>query len=165
MPSEPGKVYRITNGKPTSACQGAAHAQLAFVTNILGGKAVEKYQVYVNPYEQCVIDRSTVIKLHRFTISDAELLRFVPSLSPFATKLEAYLRFFGIDYETVFEPNLDDAPRGKVPFISIDGVRISDSDLIVSFLKTALTSRTNGPSDRTAPFNRSSANARNRRAK
>ena len=99
---------------------------------------MEKYQVYVNPYEQCVIDRSTVIKLHRFTISDAKLLRFVPSLSPFATKLEAYLRFFGMDYETVFEPNLDDAPRGKVPFISIDGVRISDSDLIVSFLKTAL---------------------------
>jgi hypothetical protein len=99
---------------------------------------MEKYQIYLNPYEQCVIDRSTVIKLHRFTISDAELLRFVPSLSPFATKLEAYLRFFGVGYETVFEPNLDDAPRGKVPFISIDGVRISDSDLIVSFLKTAL---------------------------
>jgi len=111
---------------------------LAFVTNSLGGKAVERYQVYVNPYDQCAVDRLTIIEFHRFTISDTELLRFVPSLSPFATKLEAYLRFFGINYKTVLEPNLDNAPRGKVPFISVDGVRISDSDLIVSFLKAAL---------------------------
>ena len=90
---------------------------------------MEKYQVYVNPYDQCAVDRLTIIEFHRFTISDTELLRFVPSLSPFATKLEAYLRFFGINYKTVLEPNLDNAPRGKVPFISVDGVRISDSEL------------------------------------
>ncbi len=99
---------------------------------------MKKYQIYANPYERCVIDRLTSIKVHRFGISDTELMRFVPSLSPFPTKLEAYLRFFNIDYETVLEPNLDDAPRRKVPFISIDGVKISDSDLIVSFLRTAL---------------------------
>ncbi|KAH8817348.1 putative glutathione S-transferase [Xylogone sp. PMI_703] len=97
---------------------------------------MEKYPVYDNPYDQCSVTPSTVIGLHRFDIVDSELKRFIPNLSPFPLKLEAYLRFFGINYTTILEPNLDAAPRHKIPFITVDGVTISDSDLIINFLKT-----------------------------
>jgi len=75
-----------------------------WLLQLISLEAVKKYQVYVNPYDQCAVDRLTIIKFHRFSISDRELMRFVPSLSPFATKLEAYLRFFGINCKTVLEP-------------------------------------------------------------
>ncbi|RFU32915.1 hypothetical protein B7463_g3410, partial [Scytalidium lignicola] len=99
---------------------------------------MEKYALYTNPYDNNVLDSQSVIKFHCFDIQDVELKRFVPNLSPFPIKLEAYFRFFSIKYETVFEFNLDNAPRHKVPFISMKGIKISDSDLIINFLKSSL---------------------------
>ncbi|KIW67887.1 hypothetical protein PV04_07102 [Phialophora macrospora] len=67
-------------------------------------------------------------------MANPDIKRLVPKLSPFPTKLECFLRFLNIPYETVIEPDLSDAPRRKVPWISINRVQISDSDLIVFFL-------------------------------
>src|SRR5258705_8620368 len=39
------------------------------------------------------------------------------------------------------------APRGKVPFITVDGVKVADSDLVIGFLKTAFPDPDAGLSD------------------
>jgi glutathione S-transferase len=96
---------------------------------------MDQFPLYQNPYEKIEISHLRNLKLHRFGIADPDVKRFVPNLSPSPTKLECFLRFLKIPFETVIEPTLSDAPRRKVPWISIDGVRISDSDLIVSFLQ------------------------------
>lgn len=58
----------------------------------------------------------------------------LPNSSPFCLKLETWLRFAGIDYtvEPVFNPGK--GPKGKLPFVRLDGRRIGDSDLIIDML-------------------------------
>jgi DNA-binding transcriptional LysR family regulator len=67
--------------------------------------------------------------------------------APFATwtfltdgqpKLTAHFRFQGIRFETVVEYGVANAPRGKIPFFSLDEVKLADSDLIIGYLKTVL---------------------------
>lgn len=61
----------------------------------------------------------------------------LPNASPFCMKLETYLRMTGLPY-TVAIPALRDlqrAPKGKLPFIEDDGVRIGDSTFIIEHLK------------------------------
>src|ERR1700680_831320 len=97
---------------------------------------MQKIPVYVNPYDKVHFGPSTVMTLHRFGIFDPDVARRVPTLSPFSAKLTAHLRFQGIPFEPVAEQGVGNAPRGKVPFISVDGVKLADSDLIIGFLKT-----------------------------
>ncbi len=57
------------------------------------------------------------------------------SVSPFCAKLEAYLRLAGLEYKTV---NLGDprkAPKGKLPFVDIDGDLMGDSTAIIATCK------------------------------
>ncbi|MBK6513676.1 MAG: glutathione S-transferase family protein [Polyangiaceae bacterium] len=57
----------------------------------------------------------------------------VSSVSPFCVKLEAYLRFAGLPFETRFgDPRK--APRGKVPWLEDDGVVVADSQRAISHL-------------------------------
>ena len=56
------------------------------------------------------------------------------SVSPFAAKVEAYMRLAGIDYETAPGDPFK-APLGKIPYIGIDGELVGDSGLIVERLK------------------------------
>jgi glutathione S-transferase len=56
-----------------------------------------------------------------------------PSMSPFAIKLQCYLRIAGIPYETR-RPNLLKAPKGKVPYVALDGKLIGDSQCIIAAL-------------------------------
>lgn len=57
-----------------------------------------------------------------------------PNLSPFCTKLEAYLRLAGIDYKArAGHPHK--GPTGKVPYIEHEGRFIGDSQLIIDYLK------------------------------
>jgi glutathione S-transferase len=61
----------------------------------------------------------------------------LPDLSPFVTKVHAYLRLRGIPYESVTFPffGLGGAPKGKLPFIE-DGEReVADSGFIVDHLE------------------------------
>lgn len=58
----------------------------------------------------------------------------LPAMSPFCVKLETYLRMAKIPYEV---PTLDfrKAPKGKIPFATIDGKLIGDSSHIVEILE------------------------------
>ncbi len=58
----------------------------------------------------------------------------LPSGGPFAVKLLAWLRLAGIPYEQVIEANPRKGPKGKNPWIELDGERIGDSEVIVDLL-------------------------------
>lgn len=92
-----------------------------------------------NPYSDVHFASTTVLSMHQFGTADPVVNRQVPALSAFSAKLRAYLRFQGIAHEVKFEGGTDNAPRGKVPFITVEGVKIADSDLIIGFLKTVFT--------------------------
>ncbi|KMQ79954.1 hypothetical protein BPMI_03732 [Candidatus Burkholderia pumila] len=96
---------------------------------------MHRYPVYENPYEKVSIDSETVVKLHRFAVGNPEVARYVPTLSPPSTKLEAYFKLFEVPYEVVPVTNTDDAPRGKVPYIGVGDVKLTDSDLIINYFK------------------------------
>jgi glutathione S-transferase len=57
-----------------------------------------------------------------------------PNLSPFCVKLESYLRMIGMPYE-VKPADLRKAPKGKVPYIDIEGKLMGDSGFIIEHLK------------------------------
>jgi glutathione S-transferase len=50
-------------------------------------------------------------------------------------KLETYLRMANLSYESNFINNPQQAPKGKLPYIQIDGVNYPDSELIIDALK------------------------------
>jgi glutathione S-transferase len=58
----------------------------------------------------------------------------LPSAGPFAIKLLAWLKLAGIPYEQVLEDNPGKGPKGKNPWIEIDGEPMGDSELIIDFL-------------------------------
>jgi glutathione S-transferase len=57
-----------------------------------------------------------------------------PNLSPFCVKLESYLRMIGQPYE-VKPADLRKAPKGKVPYIDVEGKLMGDSGFIIEYLK------------------------------
>lgn len=54
--------------------------------------------------------------------------------SPFCLKVEMALRFLRLDYEIELLGDPRKAPKGKLPFIELDGERIPDSELILERL-------------------------------
>jgi glutathione S-transferase len=75
-----------------------------------------------------------VIKLYQFPPI------FGRNISPFALKLEAWLKLAGLPYQVVAIRNPGQGPKGKLPFIEDDdGQFIADSSLIIEHL-----SRTRG---------------------
>lgn len=58
----------------------------------------------------------------------------LPSAGPFAIKLLAWLELAGIPYQQVLEDNPRKGPKGKNPWIELDGERISDSEFIIELL-------------------------------
>jgi glutathione S-transferase len=63
------------------------------------------------------------------------LLKGTPNPGPFCIKLETALRLAGVDYETSYVQRPSEGPKGKIPFVEIDGERIGDSTLILERLK------------------------------
>lgn len=59
----------------------------------------------------------------------------IPNLSHFCVKLETYLRMTHLPYELIATLPLK-APRGKLPYIEDGGRKISDSRLILNYLKS-----------------------------
>lgn len=57
-----------------------------------------------------------------------------PNLSPFCFKLESYLRMVGLPYQVKLA-TLAQAPKGKVPYVEIDGKLMGDSQFIIEYLK------------------------------
>lgn len=60
----------------------------------------------------------------------------LPDASPFVLKIDAYLRFTGLEYETKSSlKNLQIAPKGKLPFIKDGDDIIADSSFIMEYLE------------------------------
>lgn len=53
-----------------------------------------------------------------------------PDFSPFVIKLETWLRLVGMPYERR-QGNPMQAPKGKMPYVDLDGVRMGDSQLVI----------------------------------
>lgn len=59
-----------------------------------------------------------------------------PHMSPFCAKLETYLRVSGTPH-TVKRASFQKAPKGKIPYVHLDGEWIGDSQLIIERLERA----------------------------
>jgi glutathione S-transferase len=59
----------------------------------------------------------------------------VPTLGPFALKLEAWLRLTGIPYQRVIEGNPAKGPKKKSPWIEYGSVRLGDTAIIIHHLE------------------------------
>lgn len=59
----------------------------------------------------------------------------LPNPSPFCLKVETWLRMAGVPYQvnTIVDPRK--APKGKLPFIKLDGQIIADSEIILRTLR------------------------------
>ena len=64
----------------------------------------------------------------------------MPNLSPFCAKLETYLRMSGVPYQLAgMKPG--QMPKGKIPYVQIDGRFMGDSQLIIEELERRLGDR------------------------
>jgi len=61
--------------------------------------------------------------------------RAMPHVSPFALKVETFLRMTKIPYKTDISVLDAWVPKGRFPWISLNGVHMGDSQLIIEFLK------------------------------
>ena len=61
------------------------------------------------------------------------------NVSPFCLKVEMALTHLGLDYEIVEESDPRKSPKGKLPYIIMDGETIADSELIFEKLDQAST--------------------------
>lgn len=59
----------------------------------------------------------------------------LPDASPFCIKLELWLKMAGIEYRSVIDGDTRKAPKGKIPYIKLDGETLGDSELIIEHLK------------------------------
>jgi len=59
----------------------------------------------------------------------------LPSISPFCSKVETYLRMANIAYEPVYCFNPRQGPKHKLPFVIDAGKKIGDSSMIIDYLK------------------------------
>ncbi len=62
----------------------------------------------------------------------------LPNASPFCMKLETYLRMAGLPFEipTPTLRHLQNAPKGKMPYVEDQGRIVADSTFIIDYLKT-----------------------------
>lgn len=58
----------------------------------------------------------------------------LPTTGPFALKLLAWLGIAGMPYELITENRAEKGPKGKSPWVEIDGRTIGDSRLIIDML-------------------------------
>lgn len=58
----------------------------------------------------------------------------LPSTGPFALKLIKWLEIAGLPYRQEIENNPGKGPKGKNPWIELDGERIGDSEIIIALL-------------------------------
>lgn len=75
-----------------------------------------------------------MIRLHIFPAR----LKGTPNPSQFCVKLETAMRLAGVPHRVWYETNPGNGPKGKLPFIEIEGERIGDSTLVLYHLKDKL---------------------------
>lgn len=60
----------------------------------------------------------------------------LPDPSPFVLKTDLYMRIAGIEFETITDgKNMQNAPKGKLPFIEDKGKVVADSFFILEYLR------------------------------
>ncbi|NND67316.1 MAG: glutathione S-transferase family protein [Halioglobus sp.] len=59
------------------------------------------------------------------------------NVSPFCLKVEMALAYLGVEYEIVEEKDPRKSPKGKLPYIKVDGSVIPDSEIILEYLDGA----------------------------
>ena len=69
-----------------------------------------------------------IVYLIQFPVSP-----YIRSISPFALKLETYLRLKKIKYEPVY--SLKFSKKGQIPYIELNGEQISDSNICIQELE------------------------------
>ncbi len=72
------------------------------------------------------------IRVHTFS----NLFEGLPAGGPFDLKLLAWLNLAGIPYAHAFQDDTRKGPKGKNPWIEIDGERIGDTEIIIEHLGT-----------------------------
>ena len=72
--------------------------------------------------------KKDIIYLVQFPVSPQ-----IRTISPFALKLETYLRMHKVDYEPVY--TLAFSKKGQIPFIELNGEQIADSNIIIKELE------------------------------
>lgn len=70
-----------------------------------------------------------MIVLHQFAPAFG-----LPNASPFCMKLETWLRMAGLEHRLDNRGDVFKAPKGKLPYVTVDGQVIADSQLIVEEL-------------------------------
>jgi glutathione S-transferase len=60
----------------------------------------------------------------------------LPEISPYVMKTEVQLRMAGLAYEKRVGAR-EDSPRGQLPYVDVDGARVSDSTFIRGYLERA----------------------------
>lgn len=59
----------------------------------------------------------------------------VPNVSPYCLKLETFLRLCGLEYQVQHLTDPRKAPKGKLPYVKVEGQSIADSELIIRELQ------------------------------
>lgn len=59
----------------------------------------------------------------------------VPNVSPFCLKLETFLRLCGLEYQVQHVTDPRKGPKGKLPFVKVDGEVIADTEIIIRELQ------------------------------
>lgn len=59
----------------------------------------------------------------------------VPNVSPYCLKLETFLRLSGLEYQVQHLTDPRSAPKGKLPFVKVEGQTIADSEVIIRELQ------------------------------
>jgi len=76
------------------------------------------------------LDKNTVV-LHHYARA-----KLIPDGSPFGLKMETYLRMADIKYENDFK--YPSSPKGKTPWVTINGKDVSDSQLGIEYIEKEL---------------------------
>ncbi|KAF1051016.1 MAG: hypothetical protein GAK43_02591 [Stenotrophomonas maltophilia] len=59
----------------------------------------------------------------------------VPNISPYCLKIETFLRLSGLEFQVQALQDPRKAPKGKLPFIKVEGQSVADSDVIMRDLQ------------------------------
>ncbi|MBT8447103.1 MAG: glutathione S-transferase family protein [Gammaproteobacteria bacterium] len=73
-----------------------------------------------------------MITLHQFEMNFGP-----PNPSPFCVKVECMLRMLQLDYQANYHADMRKAPKGKLPYIEMDGKAVCDSEHIIDHLVAA----------------------------
>ena len=73
-----------------------------------------------------------MITLHQFEMNFGP-----PNPSPYCVKVECMLRMLQLDYQANYQGDMRKAPKGKLPYIEMDGEIICDSEHIIDRLIAA----------------------------